>query len=234
MALAIRYSDYMDAIALSEAPRSAKRKKLRLKASVARVLDKTDFNDLRVSDICRATETSQGTFYLYFENKKDAVYQVIQEYVELQKTTIPSPEEEHPFDALYSFTNWFQEFFCANIGLQRTIMQLSDKFPEFAELWSTFVRSLTKHLVKSLKTHYSDNDVDDDSLMLAVYCAGSIMDQTLYAVYAVHRQSDLERLAKSPADLNEMITLLLYRALYGEEPPEDRLKSTKVLFRRNK
>ena len=44
MALVIRYSDYMDAMALSEAPRSAKRKKLRLKASIARVLDKTDFN----------------------------------------------------------------------------------------------------------------------------------------------------------------------------------------------
>ena len=232
MSLAIRYSDYMDAIALSEPPRSAKRKKLRLKASVARVLDKKDFHDVRVSDICKATETSQGTFYLYFKNKQDAVHQVIQEYVELQKTTIPSPEEEHPFDALYSFTKWFQEFFCANIGLQRTMMQLNDKLPEFAELWGMSVKSLTKHLVKSLKSHYSDSQVDDDSLMLAVYCAGSIMDQTLYAVYAVQGQNELEKLISSPEDLNEMIALLLYRALYGEEPPADRLKSTKALLRK--
>lgn len=232
MSLAIRYSDYMDAKALSEPLRSAKRKKLRLKASVARVLDTIDFNDVRVSDICKATDASQGTFYLYFKNKNDAVFQVTKEYVELQKSTIPSHEDEHPFDALYKFADWFQEFFCANIGLQRTMMQLSDKLPEFSELWGISVRSLTKHLVKSLKSHYSDSHVDDDTLMLAVYCAGSIIDQTLYAVYAVHRQSELERLIKSPEDLTEMMTLLLYRALYGEEPPADRLHATKALLRK--
>lgn len=234
MSIAIRYSDYMEAKALSEPKRSANRMRLRLKASVARVLDENDFNDVRVSDICKATKASQGTFYLYFKNKQDAVQQVIKEYVELQKSTIPFPDEDHPFDELYHFATWFQEFFRANIGLQRTMMQLRDKLPEYAEIWGQSVFHLTKHIVNSLKKHYVANNVDEDTLMLSVYCAGSILDQTLYAVYAVHRQSELEKLVKSPEDLTEIIALLLYRALYGEEPPKDRLKSTASLVRKHK
>ena len=231
MSIAIRYSDYMEAKALSEPTRSAKRTKLRLKASIARVLDKTDFNDVRVSDICKATGASQGTFYLYFKNKQDAVFQVIKEYVELQKSTIPPLDAEHPFDELYRFTNWFQEFFRANIGLQRTLMQLRDKLPDFGEIYGESLRYLTTHLVNSLKSHYAKNEVNDDMLKFAVYCAGSILDQTLYAVYAVRRQSEFDKLINSPNDLTEMIALLLYRALYGEEPPKDRLTTTIPLLR---
>src|SRR4051794_12715521 len=69
---------------LREAPptRKGERTKARLKASAAKVLERTGYLDMRVSDVCDQADVGLATFYLYFENKAEITRAVLIDFLD--------------------------------------------------------------------------------------------------------------------------------------------------------
>ena len=55
--------------------RKGHRTRERFKLATAQVLEKVGFHAMRVSDVTDAANSSEGTFYIYFRDKRDAKFQ---------------------------------------------------------------------------------------------------------------------------------------------------------------
>jgi len=61
--------------------RKGDRTRERFKLATAQVLENVGFHAMRLSDITDAADASEGTFYIYFRDKRDATRTVLQEFL---------------------------------------------------------------------------------------------------------------------------------------------------------
>jgi len=138
--------------------------------------------------------------------------------------------ERHMFENIRTFVGWVAAVFQENTGLQRSLMQLADTIPEVAAIWERHTMFLANHVRAIIEQELQTKKVGDDLIGLTIYLIGNMLDQLLYATQAVHRQSDLERLAGSSDHAVEVVSLLWYRALCAENPPPHFLQSSAPLL----
>lgn len=192
--------------------------KEKLKAGAVRLLEKNGYHDIRISTFCEEAGLAKGTFYLHFTDKEDLVVDVLEEYADLQVKLMPSAEGcEDAYSAFLVLNSWFASTFCENVGLHRSMMQLSETIPRITKIWTHFLKGLSEQYIDEIN-RWSNKPLPADMASFATYSLWGMLDQALYAIYAVHRNPDFERVAKSQAFLVEAISLFQYRALYLENP----------------
>ncbi|MBB4633152.1 TetR family transcriptional regulator [Sphingosinicella soli] len=190
----------------------------KLKAATVRLLETRGYHDIRIETVCKEAGLAKGTLYLHFADKEDLVSQVLEEYTDLQIRLMPGAGHcKTAFDALSFLNAWFSDTFCENVGLHRSLMQLSETIPRITEIWTNFLKRLSDQFNAEIR-RWSDTPLSADLSTLATYCLWGMLDQALYAIYAVHRNPDFGRLARNRAFLIQSITLLQYRALFLENP----------------
>jgi hypothetical protein len=94
---------------LKKAPpkRKGDRTRERLKLGAARVLENVGYHALRIVDITEAAETSDGSFYIYFKDKKDITLCVLQEFLEnMQQGELTSQEPPHSLSIDQGIKSW--------------------------------------------------------------------------------------------------------------------------------
>ena len=156
---------------------------------------------------------------------------ILADFVKLQARLAPAIErDQHLFENLRTFVGWVAAVFQENIGLQRSLTQLADTIPEVAAIWERHTMFLANHVRAMIEHELQTKKVGDDLIGLTIYLVGNMLDQLLYATQAVHRQSDLERLAGSAEHAVEVVSLLWYRALGAENPPAHFLQSSAPLL----
>jgi AcrR family transcriptional regulator len=205
----------------------------RLKAAAVRLLENGGFHDIRIEHFCKEAGLAKGTFYLHFADKEDLVARVLAEYADLQIRIMPSAAEcATAFDALILLNSWFADTFCENVGLHRSMMQLSETIPRITEIWTDFLKRLSTQFNAEIR-RWSDHPLNADLSTFVTYCLWGMLDQALYAIYAVHRNPDFGRLARNRAHLVQSITLFQYRALFLENPgaPIDKSLEPLLAFR---
>jgi AcrR family transcriptional regulator len=227
----VRYIDYLLAQAHEyEGKRSGKRTKLLLFAAAARLFESMPPKDVRVSDICKGAKVSQGTFYLYFQTKDEIAIELMSRFVDFEIGTMPHiGDDPHPFDNVIKIVDWYEATFRINIGIMLCLVQLSDVVPAVAEIWRRRNRSIVDRLQQWLEPRYHISKEDVPPLRLMLHTVGSMMDESLFARFGVHGAAQTSR-ERDPRTLAELHSVLIYRALFNENPPAEKLTVGKMFL----
>ncbi|MEJ0038092.1 MAG: TetR/AcrR family transcriptional regulator [Gammaproteobacteria bacterium] len=232
MQLVVNFRGYLEDRAKAKSTRKSERTALRLKITTIALLEQPGYHAMTIDEICDKSGLAKGTFYLHAESKKAITLAILDEYTQLQTRMIPAFDEtRHPFENLRTIVAWCSDFFRENAGLQRALMQLADTIPEVAEIWQRYTRFLAAHVLKTIRSAWKTEGIDEELMFFTIYLLGNMLDQLLYVVCAVHRQAHLERVAGSPHHMVEMVSLLWYRALSTENPPRELLSSSAPLLK---
>ncbi|MEQ8748634.1 MAG: TetR/AcrR family transcriptional regulator [Amphiplicatus sp.] len=219
MSHVINYSHYLDGKIRRPQAKKNELTREKLKAGAVRLLERGGYHDIRISTFCEEAGLAKGTFYLHFADKEDLVAHVLEEYADLQVKIMPSASGcDDAFSALLALNSWFADTFCENVGLHRSMMQLSETIPRITEIWTGFLKGLSSRYIEEIR-RWSNKPLSADFSTYVTYCLWGMLDQALYAIYAVHRNPDFERLSKSRSYLVQSITLFQHRALFLENPP---------------
>lgn len=231
MQLVVNFCGYLQGRAEAKNTRKSDRTAQRLKIATVALLEQPGYHAMTIEEICEKSGVAKGTFYLHFDSKKAITLAILDEYVELQTRMAPAMDESrHVYENIHSIVAWCSSFFRENTALQRALMQLADTIPEVAEIWQRYTRFLATHLLKTIRSAWNTEDISEDLMFFTIYLLGNMLDQLLYAVCAVHRQAHLERVAGSPEHMVEVVSLLWYRALCADNPPEHLLTSSAALL----
>lgn len=218
MSHVINYRDHLESRIKRAAVRRNELTREKLKAAAVRLLESGGYHDIPISTFCEEAGLAKGTFYLHFADKEDLVAQVLEEYADLQVKIMPSAEgSKDAYAALIVLNSWFAETFCENVGLHRSMMQLSETIPRITKIWGAFLKGLSGRYIDEIR-RWSNTTLDPDFATFVTYCLWGMLDQALYAIYAVRRNPDFERLARNQSYLVQSITLFQHRALFLENP----------------
>lgn len=232
MLLVVNFRDYLQGRTDAKSTRKPDRTALRLKVATVGLLEQPGYHAMTIDEICEKSGLAKGTFYLHFDSKTAITLAILDEFVELQTRMAPAMDESlHVLENIRLIVGWCSDFFRENTGLQRALMQLADTIPEVAGIWQRYTHFLAAHLLKTIRSAWQTEEIPEDLMFFTIYLLGNMLDQLLYAVCAVHRQAHLEQVAGSPKHMVEVVSLLWYRALCAENPPEHLLTSSAPLLK---
>jgi len=228
---AIRFADYLLAQAKQfEGKRSGKKTKLLLLASAAKLFDTVAPQDLRVSDICKGANASQGTYYLHFETKTDIVIELLSRFVEFEVGTMPVlARESHPFENVLKIVHWYEDTFRLNFGIMLYLVRLSDVHAELAETWRRRGEFVVDRLLQWIAPYYGLSQDEDRHVRHMCFSVGSMMDESLFARFGVHAAAKSSKQEDSELE-SELQALLIYRGIFSGNPPAEMLTVGKVFL----
>lgn len=199
--------------------RKGERTRERFKLATASVLERAGYNAMRVSDITQAAKSSDGSFYMYFTDKKDVALTVLREFLEgMQLVGVKQAGQEHaPFESIhYANASWIATV-RANAGLMRSVFQMSDEDGDFSDLVHSTNRAWYERVARSVVKNHPQGAVDPDAALFAAWALGSMMDEIMRRVVVypdAHLIRFLEKAAPGQDDLAMALSVIWFRVLY--------------------
>lgn len=206
--------------------RSGERTALRLMVEGLTLLGQLGYRDLNIDDVVNAANVAKGTFYIHFPSKDDFLLKLAERYVAFEAGTVPGElRGESSFGQMRSWVAWYERIFAVNIGILRALVQMGDINADMRSLWHR--RNAT--LVDSAMANYYERKGRADPIVRsAVRVAGGMLDQSLFERLQVHVGPGL-REPENDELREELHTLLLFRAVFGRDPPLDELRFSRSL-----
>jgi AcrR family transcriptional regulator len=227
--IGVRFLAYVRAMALEiKGVRNSEKTKLRLMAAALELLDRVGFRELNIDEVVKVAGLAKGTFYIHFPSKDDFLIELAKHYLEFELVTMPiQAPADTPFARLRDWIVWYERTFQLNIGVIRCIVQMSEVSAEMRDLWHRRNGTIVDRIIA---TWYSLEDAANPELArLALRLTGGMLDQSLFERHKIQIGPGRQE-PNDPELLNELHALLLYRALYGRNPPEGELKLTRELL----
>lgn len=206
--------------AADQALTKAQRTAARLQAATAELLETVSYADLRVSDIAERAETSQGTFYTYFKNRKHIIRVIFDEYFAILGEAMTVPKQASEFTKVRDATGTFVQYYRANLGLMRCLRALSEQDKSFAALKRKLDQSWFERNAAHLSRTRLGQQMSAENIRFAVYALGAMVEEFLYIRYQ-NPDPAVVRLARSEDDVAEKLAWIWYRALYLTDPASD-------------
>src|SRR5690606_7986442 len=127
------------------------RTRYRLMVATAKLLQDTFFHDLRIVDICKHSGVSQGTFYLYFDDKMSVTTTTLSQFVHhiFQSLKDAGTDQKNLADAIHATTLAYVKQFYLNRGLLRCLMQMTEESAEFEKLYHSLNSSWNKRTAQA-------------------------------------------------------------------------------------
>ncbi len=220
----INYHDHLQMLVSKSSKSTPERTKEQLKAAVTRMLDNVGYHNIRIAALCDEAKVAKGTFYIYFEDKEHITAEVLKEYCDIQLQLVPDLYRvDNAYDSLHRINLWFAKSFVENIGMHRSLMQLSEELPRIRDIWGPFITSIVDTYIRDILRR-SGVEIKYELALLSIFSLGGMLDQALYAIHAVHRAPEFERVAASVEQLVETVSVLQYRSIYLKNPEENKLK----------
>ena len=173
----LSFVDYLEAN-LREAPPRQKgaRTRERLKIATAKMLDAKGYHAMRVVDITESAGVAEGSFYVYFTDKKDATLTALSAFIIEFVDLVAPPEAVHTsFESIRAANRRWFALCRANAGLFRCIYQLGDEDADFASLVQRVTRQWYLRVTHNVRL--DRRGADGTAILLAIYFMGSMMDE---------------------------------------------------------
>jgi len=200
------------------------RTKNRLKSAARRKLAKHGYHGMRVEDVTKAANVSKGTFYLYFENKRAITLEVMSELLsEGWQETSASRSHDDPFHEILDPTAAYVRAVLQNAGLIRALLQFTHEDPEASRLWSDTTQRWLVRVSRKIDRRVGEGSTDAATRTVVAFAMNWMVDGVLQSLLA-RDDSHLSEAVQSPDQLAETLSVLWYRAVYGEDPDPEHLE----------
>lgn len=213
--------------------RKGERTRDRLRVAAAEALEARGYTRLRVSDICERAGVSPAAFYQYFPNREAIAIEVLGDFVQ---TTVRLPQPvargATRFEALHAANLAFIASARANLGLVRCLLQVGDLVPSFRRRLEQLNVAWYEHVADTILPGARRGTARHNAMRLAVHAVGGMMDEVARTMLLAPG-AEVRRLLRDtvPSDeaLAEFLSLLWYRALFGQEPEPLRHPASRTL-----
>ncbi len=195
--------------------RSGERTKFRLMRATAELMAAHD-DPIRAASINKQAHTAQGTFYVHFDDASLAERAVVDSLLAFRDARLPDLDGSgDAFEGVFKFIDIYTRVYAANADLFRGLMARVDRDPEMALLRQGYNKLTIGRIVRDMKAREISKDVSPQTQELAVWTAGTLLEDSLYATLAVKRSQRRLDLAGSLEGLIDMMATLFYRSLYA-------------------
>jgi len=229
MIVPIKFATYLEVQAQEiKGTRSAAKTRLRLLSALARLLEEARFGDIKVVDITKAADLAKGTFFIYFQTKEEIVQELIGQYLQFERPTIPHDlPPGDSFQGVLIIVEWYEKTFAVNHGVLGCLIRLAGVDVNYAKLWRARNSLLLDRWMPLALGTLQLNRKHRDVLRHMMHSVGAIMDQSLFQRYGLGATVDEDELDSE--SLIEMHAVLIHRAIYGEDPSAKQLRYMKPL-----
>jgi AcrR family transcriptional regulator len=216
------FAEYLEKAMPGAALKSkGQRTRYRLKTAAAALLERTGYHDLHVAKICKTAGVSLGTFYIYFKDKRDIAREVLSDFAQALWQGLGPAEPaavEGEFARIFAANLHYVVVFRQNPGLMRCLIQIDDRFEDFADIWRDTNEAWTGRFVGRAKSAGRVR-ASEASLRFVGITLGGMADQLLYSRF-VRRDPNACDAYPNDRSLAQALSVLWYRALYAADPPK--------------
>jgi len=223
----------------AEAVASAKDRKVRsargaearnkLKKAAENVLERIGYHQMRVADVTREAGVASSLFYHYFPDLKTMVLEVLTDFLhrfEEFDVIEKGVTKGDWYGAILAHNRLYVEHYSKHPGIMRCLLRVSDEVPEFGTLFSQSLVRQLKWMTNTLMHKFPDAQLTEQEALHFVYSLSGTAEMLLRGYY-ISRDSALTGKATTNAEMAELISVIMYRALFLESPPLDKLHYTK-------
>lgn len=196
----LSFVDYLET-ELRDAPPKQKGARTRegLKIATAKMMEAKGYHAMRVTDITEAAGVADGSFYIYFRDKKEASLATLSAFLgEFVDQAAPPEAVGAPFDSIRAANRRWFSLCRANAGLMRCVFQLGDDDDDFAGLVQS--TTLDTYLRISRNMPLGNSSVDPTAHLMAIYFMGSMMDEIVRKLIVFPDREFHKLLPKTGAD----------------------------------
>lgn len=202
--------------------RKGDRTRERLKLAAARVLERVGYHAMRIVDITEQAETSDGSFYIYFKDKKEITLCVLEEFLEgMQQVEFSREEPRSPFQSIRNANLYYLGIIRSNSGLMRCVLQLADEDPEFGRISHTFNRVWYEKIARSVIRNHPEGAIEYKAALFASLALGAMMDELIRRIAIYPDEwlvAFLEETCPDDGDLADALSVIWVRTLYPDLP----------------
>ncbi len=210
--------------------RSGERTRLLLLSSVAKLLDKHNLKDLKITTIRTPTKASQGTFYIYFTDKEDMAAQLFVEYIEYELELMPVLDNlSNVYDMSLAINNWYADMFQANSGILRTFLTLNEENPKVTEIWKLRGEKIVSRVVEFCNNLYQLKPEELDAISKSTQMLSTALDRIVLSMYCGSGAHPKFNHKNDREETIELLSLLFVRAIAFENPSVKTNSPAKVL-----
>lgn len=206
-------------------PISAKGEKARakLKSAALDVMERVGYHKMRITDVTREAGVASGLFYHYFKDLKSLTLEVLKDFIS-HSLHIDDIEKDVPkgdwYQRMLSHNRLAVQAYSERPGIMRCLLQLADEDQDFSQLLRhNFIQQLS-WLTQQMPKLFPDAGLTGHQAMMVVYTLAGT-GETILRDYYINREPTLTDHSLSTEEMAELITVMFYRGLFLENPPEE-------------
>jgi AcrR family transcriptional regulator len=199
------------------------RSRERLKKAAREVLNAQGYRNLRVQDITARAGVATGLFYRYFHDLREIVGEVARDFfAELLHDVKPVTEYAHRYDWIYVTLSDLVRRFAENAGILACLFGLAGDYEEFDQIWKENAHKWNLQVAEFLQRELG---CDTAHARRMGFMLGAMTEGVVYQAL-IRRTEDLLELGGKPDEIADVLAVMWYRAIFFEDPPAERLRSS--------
>ncbi len=209
------------------------RTRAKLKIAASELLNHTLYQDLHISKICEKADVGAGTFYRYFNGKKELTEEILEGVVQRFSDLMPHSRNDGKHHSMFELFNQsnlqFFRFTDANQGLFRCLLQANAQEFYLGEIFENSLSSWAIRVTKSILHGHIELcedtvvniDLREACTLIKIHCLASMLNDITARLTFRNEQAlkllfkendfDKERAAK-------FLAVLWYRVIFGRDP----------------
>jgi AcrR family transcriptional regulator len=181
---------------------------------------------MKVGDVTKEAGVAMGLFYHYFSDLRSLTEEVLEDFLDsfeqLEEIEKDVPKGDW-YLRMYAHNKFVVDYYTQHAGLMRCLFQFADENQEFKELYRQSTLRQLHWLADLLPQLFPDAGLNEDESLMIVYgLAGSGV--SLLREYYIDQNPALRTSKLTGEEMAELITVILYRGLFLENPPAEHLK----------
>lgn len=206
------------------------RTKRRLMAAARQVLADKGYPTTRVEDITTEAGVAKGTFYLHFKDKNELLMSVMkEEFEEIEHEMLSSRSQDDPFLAILKPNIAYARKVFEKTGLYRAFVQFINIHPEALAQWSDGTLEWLSRLESAMDRRLGRGRTDEATRVMVTYAMSWMVDGVFLSILNLDHPR-LREVVSSPEQLAETLSVLWYRAVYGENPDPKQIERARPVL----
>ena len=203
----------------------------KLKEATEKVLERVGYHKMRVVDVTQEAGVATSLFYHYFPDLKSIALEVLTDFVkELEAfgEIEQGISKNDWYGRILAHNRLYVDKYASHPGIMRCLLQVSDEVPEFDVLFRESTVRQVKSMANSIIQMYPEARLSEEETILFVYSVAGIAEMLLRGYY-ISKDSALTSKPVTNAEVAELLSVVMYRALFLESPPSNKLHYARKL-----
>ena len=203
----------------------------KLKDATEKVLERVGYHKMRVVDVTQEAGVATSLFYHYFPDLKTIALEVLTDFVKELEAFGEIEEgiaQDDWYGRILAHNRLYVDKYATHPGIMRCLLQVSDEVPEFDELFRESTIRQVRSMANSIIQMFPTARLSEEDMVLFVYSVAGIAEMLLRGYY-ISKDSALTSKAMTNAEVAELLSVVMHRALFLESPSSSRLHYARKL-----